>query len=385
MGITGLLPIFYDKFRKKTLLNYKNTTFGVDAHVWLYQTFPSIAEELFYNIPTKKHVELFKKKMFTLIENQIKPVFVFDGDSLPAKEHTNKERRERKEKTRNKVLELLKRNKIQDAKKLMRQCVSVKDEYVYDIIQMLKQNNIEYIISPYESDAQLCYLQKINYVDYLLTQDSDLIVYGCTNILYNFKEYTVEEYNKSMLKDVLSQNFCKNLIPVCILSGCDYLPSIKGVGLKTAIKLIEEHENHDAVIDELSKKKDVPKTYKEDFRKAYITFKEQVVYDPLKKERVYLSGKEVFTGGVNFDFLGNVNHHDAVGFAEGKHLDSYKGPVEEFAIKKVKPEYEKIIKQKITTTPIKPMRKKVSVIVNNDKTSPFIKNYNEAEQENGKD
>ncbi|KAM0679311.1 Rad2 nuclease [Binucleata daphniae] len=372
MGITGLLPIFNKKLYKKQLFDYKNTTFGIDGHIWLYQILRYIAEEVFYNIPTKKHVELFKKKIQALKDNKIKPVFVFDGDSLPAKEHTNKERKERKEKCVKKVLELLKRNKVQEAKKLMRQCISVKNEYLYDILQMLKAENIEYIISPYESDAQLCYLQKINYVDYLLTQDSDLIVYGCDKILYNLKEFTLMEYNKRMLQEVINENFCKNIIPICILSGCDYLPSIKGVGLKTAIKLMEENDCYEKVIDLLNIKKNVSKNYKEDFAKAYITFKEQVVYDPVTKKRVYLSGKTEIHGYDDYSFLGSISHENAISFSSGDHLRSFTGPVETYVTKKAKVDSKKIVKQKIEMSPINVVKSKKNVIVDDAIKSPFI-------------
>jgi exonuclease-1 len=38
------------------------------------------------------------------------------------------------------------------------------------------------------------------------------------------------------------QNFNQDMIlTMCILSGCDYLDSIKGIGFKKAFKLVHEH------------------------------------------------------------------------------------------------------------------------------------------------
>lgn len=34
---------------------------------------------------------------------------------------------------------------------------------------------------------------------------------------------------------------------MCILSGCDYLPSVKGIGLQTAIKLLRKSANVEKV------------------------------------------------------------------------------------------------------------------------------------------
>lgn len=43
-------------------------------------------------------------------------------------------------------------------------------------------------------------------------------------------------------------------IDLCILLGCDYLEPIKGVGPKSALKLIREHGGLDAVVEHLREK-----------------------------------------------------------------------------------------------------------------------------------
>lgn len=44
------------------------------------------------------------------------------------------------------------------------------------------------------------------------------------------------------LKDLKMHEFTlEKFRHMCILSGCDYLPSIKGIGLKTANKLVRKH------------------------------------------------------------------------------------------------------------------------------------------------
>jgi exonuclease-1 len=41
---------------------------------------------------------------------------------------------------------------------------------------------VAYIVSPYESDAQLAFLVKQGYADVAITEDSDLLVYGCKEV-----------------------------------------------------------------------------------------------------------------------------------------------------------------------------------------------------------
>ena len=48
--------------------------------------------------------------------------------------------------------------------------------------QRLRQLNLDYIVSPYESDAQLAYLCREGLVDAFITEDSDLIPYGAKRV-----------------------------------------------------------------------------------------------------------------------------------------------------------------------------------------------------------
>jgi len=43
--------------------------------------------------------------------------------------------------------------------------------------------DIEFIVAPYEADAQLAYLVKEGIADFAVTEDSDLITYGCPTLM----------------------------------------------------------------------------------------------------------------------------------------------------------------------------------------------------------
>lgn len=50
-------------------------------------------------------------------------------------------------------------------------------------MQTLKSENIEFVVAPYEADAQLAYMSNLEPekggVAAVITEDSDLIAYGC--------------------------------------------------------------------------------------------------------------------------------------------------------------------------------------------------------------
>lgn len=54
----------------------------------------------------------------------------------------------------------------------------------YQFIKALRASNVAFVVAPYEADAQLAYLEREGIVDGVITEDSDLLVYGCKTVLY---------------------------------------------------------------------------------------------------------------------------------------------------------------------------------------------------------
>lgn len=77
----------------------------------------------------------------------------------------------------------------------------------------------------------------------VITEDSDLLIFGVKKVLFKMdKGGNGIEVDLDRLNDVTELNFTKftqdMLLTCCILSGCDYLESIKGIGFKKAHKLV---------------------------------------------------------------------------------------------------------------------------------------------------
>lgn len=74
----------------------------------------------------------------------------------------------------------------------------------------------------YEADAQLAYLDKINYIDCICTVDSDLLAYGCKSVIYRL-DFTGNCTN-ILFDDIIKIKCFKNynkekFLKYCILSG----------------------------------------------------------------------------------------------------------------------------------------------------------------------
>lgn len=76
-----------------------------------------------------------------------------------------------------------------------------------------------------------------------------------------------------------------------MLSGCDYLPSIHGMGLKTAYKYLCKYAEIGRVLQALRAEMPakMPAEYETDFSKADLTFAHQRIYDMDRRQLAFLN------------------------------------------------------------------------------------------------
>lgn len=158
------------------------------------------------------------------------------------------------------------------------------------------EKKIQCIVAPNEADAQLTHLAKTGKVDAVVTEDSDLLAFGCPKVIYKIDRFGdgIEICMDKVINDYKSTLYeydAETIRHICILSGCDYLPSIKGVGLKTILKRYEINKNTDQALYNLQHqfRKYFPEDYIEKFYFANLGFLHQWVYDMDEKNYVRLN------------------------------------------------------------------------------------------------
>ena len=162
----------------------------------------------------------------------------------------------------------------------------------------MQRNNVQFIVAPYEADAQMAYLDKIGMVDAVISEDSDLLLFGCRRILFKLDRYgNAEEICLNEVFGTETFDFPgmthDQFRQICILSGCDYLSSLPGIGIKTAIKLLKKHGTIDNLMRSLRLScKEFSSDYESRFYRAELTFKHQRVYDPIQQCLRYLNEPE---------------------------------------------------------------------------------------------
>ncbi|KAC9404459.1 hypothetical protein E3N88_45898 [Mikania micrantha] len=306
MGIQGLLPLLKSIMVPIHIKDLEGCSVAVDTYSWLHKGALSCSKELCKSQPTSKHINYCMHRVNLLRHYGVKPILVFDGGPLPMKnEQEIKRARSRKENLA-RAIEHESCGNESAAYECYQKAVDISPAIAYELIQA---KSISYVVAPYEADAQMTFLAISKHVDAVITEDSDLIPFGCPRIIYKMDKYGQGvEFQYSRLqnnKELNLTGFTKQMIlEMCILSGCDYLQSLPGMGLKKAHALLKKFKSYDKVIKHLKFSGIiVPPIYEESFRKAILTFQHQRVYDPVTEDIVYLSN---FSDDIDedLDFLG---------------------------------------------------------------------------------
>ncbi|KAI8612721.1 PIN domain-like protein [Chytriomyces sp. MP71] len=299
MGISGLLPLLEPIKRNKHLRDYAGCTVAVDVYVWLHRAAFGCAMDLGLGKKTTAYVGFCLKRVALLRQFGVEPLLVFDGGCLPMKHHTENERRQKRKDARERAQEELRKGNATKAMELFQQCVNITPNMAHELIKTLQKEGIKYIVAPYEADAQLVFLEKIGKVHAVLTEDSDLLVFGCQRVLLKLEASgSVVEINAVDFAHVPCMKrgwtFTK-FRQACILSGCDYLPSLKGVGIKKAFEAVGSSSSLERTLKTWRmfgysiKAPKVRDGYEDAFKEAEFTFLYQRVYDPTLKRLVHLN------------------------------------------------------------------------------------------------
>jgi len=195
----------------------------------------------------------------------------------------------------------LESGQVDKAEELMKRCIDISWDMAKNLINACRANSIDYIVAPYEADAQIAYLLKNKMGHFVITEDSDLLLFGCDYVIVKLDRYgNGVLIRSSKISDCLgpkSHNFnFEKFRQMCILSGCDYLPNLPGVGLQKArhffgITMIDDITKALKKIPSYLKLKNVKvdQEYIDGFIRSENTFKYQLVFDPTERKLVPLN------------------------------------------------------------------------------------------------
>ncbi|XP_034039857.1 probable flap endonuclease 1 homolog [Thalassophryne amazonica] len=176
-------------------------------------------------------------RTLTLLEHDIKPVFVFDGK--PPREKTA-------------VLE-----KRADAAGWNSANLSgTASSMTLDCLELLKLLGVPVIQAPGDGEALCAKLVREGSVDAVASEDMDTLPFGANVLIRQLnakRDSDIIEYSLPKLLDSL-QITHKEFVDLCILLGCDYCDKISGLGPRRALMLIQQHRTIENVVLHINRK-----------------------------------------------------------------------------------------------------------------------------------
>lgn len=249
-----------------------------------------------------------------LMEHNIKFIFVFDGEPPKIKQRTKEIRAEIKKQAALKLKEAEKDGKLEEMYKFASRTTVLTSEMIEEAKKLITYLGLPIVQAPSEGEAQCAHLVKTGDAYASVSQDYDSLIFGCPLLVRNLsiegRRKKAGRFAYQTIKPeiiYLSENLnnlgldLDQLIVLAILVGTDYNPGgIKGIGPKTALKLIKEFPNDfDALFEKAEWKKHYPDL---DWKEIFYTIKKIPFTDEYTLEWKPIDEKNII------DFL--VKEHD---------------------------------------------------------------------------
>ena len=242
------------------LENLGGKSIAIDAYNALYQFLAIIRQP--DGTPLKdrnglitSHLSGLLYRTSNLVEMGIRAVYVFDGAPPVLKEVEIKRRMRIKEDATVKYEKALAEGKVEEARSYAQMTSRLKDYMSEDSKKLLTLMGVPWLQAPSEGEAQAAHLSRKGSTDFCASQDYDSLLFGAPKLLRNvtisgrrklpgkpvYVDVVPEVVDLEVTLKILGVTY-EQLIDVAVLVGTDFNPEgIKGLGPKTALKLIKEH------------------------------------------------------------------------------------------------------------------------------------------------
>lgn len=209
---------------------------------------------------TTSHLMGMFYRTMRMVDNGIKPLYVFDGKPPKLKSGELAKRFQRKAEANEGLEEAKETGTAEEVEKFSRRTVRVTREHNQECQRLLKLMGIPFIVAPTEAEAQCAVLAKAGKVYAAASEDMDTLCFESPILL---RHLTFSEQRKEPIQEIFLDKVLEGLamdrtqfVDLCILLGCDYLDPIPKVGPNTALKLIRDHGTLEKVVEFI---KDDPK------------------------------------------------------------------------------------------------------------------------------
>ncbi|KAF9941048.1 Elongation of fatty acids protein 2 [Modicella reniformis] len=264
MGIHGLSKVIGDNakeaIKEDNIKNYFGRKIAIDAHLM----------GMFY-------------RTLRMVDNGIKPVYVFDGKPPTLKSGELAKRLQRRKEATASKEEAEEVGDQEAIDRFSRRTVKITPEHNAECKKLLQLLGIPYVDAPCEAEAQCAALAKAGKVYAAGSEDMDTLTFGSPILLRHLtfseaKNMPISEFSLKKTLDGLGFTM-DEFVDLCILLGCDYCDSIRNIGPTRAVSLIREYKNIETIIKNLDTNRyPIPEHWP--YKDARELFLKPVVTDP---------------------------------------------------------------------------------------------------------
>eukprot|EP00808_Paulinella_micropora_P032048 g41813.t1 len=363
MGIKGLMQLISDNapnaIKEQEMKSYFGRIVAIDASMSIYQFLIAVRtgsnDQMLTNEKGEvtSHLQGFFYRTIRMLENGVKPVYVFDGKPPTLKSVELEKRKERREAAEGKLEEAKDAENQEDQNKFKRQLVKVTKEQNDDCKKLLRLMGIPVVEAPCEAEAQAAELCRGGAVYATATEDMDALTFGTKKLLRNMtsaasRKLPIVEVDLDKVLSEMGLNM-EEFIDLCILCGCDYTVKIPGIGPHKALTHIKKYKSIENMLAKMDKSKTkIPEHFmhseaKELFVKPDVTPHDQIKlkWGLLDEEGLiqFLVGEKGF--GEDRVKSGIAKMKKSKGQSSQKRMESFFGPVTTVPSAKRKAEKDK--------------------------------------------
>lgn len=269
MGIHGLSKVIADQapkaLKEYTLQQLFNRKVAIDASTSIYQFLIAVRSDTVGSQltnasgETTSHLMGMFYRTIRLVEAGLKPIFVFDGKAPGAKARELSKRSEKRQEATDGLAAAKEAGNEEDIMKFSKRTVKVTRQHNEDCMKLLKFMGIPYIQAPGEAEAQCSEIVKGGLAYAVGSEDLDTITFGAPIMMRYLtvseaKKLPIAEYTLSKILEDMEMSM-DQFVDMCILLGCDYCESIKGIGPKKALELVKEYKTIEAILENIDQEK----------------------------------------------------------------------------------------------------------------------------------
>ncbi|QDX41096.1 flap endonuclease-1 [Salarchaeum sp. JOR-1] len=229
---------------------------AVDAHNWLYKYLTTTVKWTSDSVyTTSEGTEVANllgvvKGLPKFFENDLTPVFVWDGGVTELKDDEIAERREQREKYEEQLEEAREEGDAVAVARLESRTQRLTDTIHETTRELLDILGVPQVEAPAEGEAQAAYMARVDdAIDYAGSDDYDTVLFGAP---YTLRQLTSKGDPELMdFQATLDEHDItwEQLVDIAILCGTDFNDGISGYGPKTALKSVKQHGDLWGVLD----------------------------------------------------------------------------------------------------------------------------------------